>query len=386
MRIVKIAVLCCLIAVVAVFISCSSLPRYNIPNERAHIGNNTLDEDTEVHLQGILDKAVQEYRLIGIQVSVKTRDGKIWNGVSGTKDRGRKILMSADDPIRVGSVTKVFTSVIIFRMIENGTLGLDQTINAWFPDIPGAYTVTIRNLLDHSSGIPEILGMNVMMASSFKPHKKWRPEELVRIIKGKKREFAAGASHKYSNSNYILLGLIAEKVTGKPLKDLYREQIIDPLGMRNTYFVPYEDAPANLTNGYDRNLIPLPGYHLVKPDNTSWSTCAFSPGAMVSTASDLLRFLGAIMDVSLISGDSLIAMTSFTEGRDEKEMYNRFFGMGLFRFDVFDGTIGHLGLFIGSEALAIYHPGKRYVITLTSNVSKFEKDRLVADIIRIIGN
>jgi len=384
--VVKIASLCCLIAVVAAFISYLSLPRYDIPKERRPSGNNTLDEDIAVQLQGILDKAVEKYRLVGIQVSVKTRDGKTWNGVSGTKDRKRKIPMSADDPIRIGSVTKVFTSVIIFRLIEDGTLGLEQTINAWFPDIPGAHSVTTRHLLDHSSGIPEILDLKVMLASSFNPHKKWRPEELVRLIKGKKPEFAAGTAHKYSNSNYILLGLIAEKVTGKPLKELYREQIIDPLCMRNTYFVPYEEAPANLTNGYDRNLIPLPGYHIVKPDNTSWSTCAFSSGAMVSTASDLSLLLAAIMDASIVSGDSLIAMTSFTEGGDKKERYNKFFGRGLFRFDVLGGTIGHLGLFIGSEALVIYHPEKRYVIALIGNVSKFEKDGLVADIISIIGN
>lgn len=332
--------MCCLIALGAVSISCSSLPRYDIPKERGHDAGNTLDEGTGARLRGILDQAVEQYRLIGVQLSVKTGDGKTWNGASGTKDRKRKIPMSAEDPIRIGSITKVFTAVVIFRLIENGMLGLDQAVDAWFPDIPGGHTASLRHLLDHSSGIPEILP----------------------------------------------LGLIAEKATDKPPKDLYREQIIAPLGMRSTRFIPYEEAPANLVDGYDRNLIPLPGYHVVTPDNTSWSTCAFSSGAMVSTASDLSRFMAALMDARLVNEESLRAMTSFTEGGAKKEKYNKSFGLGLFRFDIFSGTIGHLGLFLGSEVLALYHPDKRYVIALAGNVSRFDKDGLVADIISILGH
>jgi D-alanyl-D-alanine carboxypeptidase len=221
--------------------------------------------------------------------------------------------------------------------------------------------------------------------STIHPHKIWKPEELLKMLKDRKLDFMPGSKHKYSNSNYILLGLIAEKVTGKPLKELYREEILDPLGLRNTFFVPYENPPLNLVSGYDRSLILFPGYIEIKSDNTSWSTCAYASGAMASTANDLMRFISSIMDTTIINKKSLELMTSFHQGADKKEKYNKNFGFGLFHFDtIYDNTYGHLGLFIGSEAIVLYHPEKIYIISLISNVSKFNKDELIKDIIRII--
>jgi len=365
--------------------SCSSLPRFVIPNERKISNWGTLDTQTADLLQGILDDAISKYNLIGIQASIKTKDGRTWNGASGTADKKRKKLLTINDPIRIGSVTKTFTAVLILHLIEKGYIRLDQNLDVWVPDISESHKITLRHLLNHSSGIPEILGMKVMMASTIHPHKIWKSEELLEIIKNKKLDFMPGSKHKYSNSNYILLGLIAEKVTGKPLKELYREEILNPLDLRNTFFVPYENPPINLVSGYDQSLIPSPGYIQIKSDNTSWSTCAYASGAMVSTANDLLKFISSIVDTTIINNKSLELMTSFHQGADKKEKYNKYFGFGLFHFDtVYDNTYGHLGLFIGSESIVLYHPEKKYIVSLIGNVSKFNKDELIKDIIRII--
>ncbi len=365
--------------------SCSSLPRYSIPNGRNIINSGTIDSHTADLLQVVLDKAINKYNLIGIQVSVKTKEGRTWNGASGTADKERTKPLSINNTIRIGSVTKTFTAVLILRLIEKGYIRFDQSIDIWFPDISESNKITIQHLLSHSSGIPEILGMKVMMTSTINSHKIWKSDELLEIIKNKKLKFKPGTIYEYSNSNYILLGLIAEKVTGKPLKTLYREEIFEPLGLKNTYFVPYENPPINLVTGYDRNLIPLPGYQKIHPDNTSWSTCAHASGAIVSSASDVMRFFDAIMQAIILDEKSIKVMTFFHQGADEKEKYNKNFGLGIFHFDdVYDNTYGHLGLFIGSEALAIYHPEKGYVIVLIGNVSKFNKDELIKDIIRII--
>lgn len=356
------------------------------PNNQAATNGNTIDTASADLLQKAVDNAITKERLIGLQVAVKTGAGKTWNSANGFADKKRTKPLEGDSPIRVGSITKTFTAVVIMHLIERGSLELDQSIAAWFPEIAESNKITIRNLLNHSSGIPEVLGMKIMLVSTLNPRKIWKPAELIKIMKSKKRGFSPGSKNQYSNSNYILLGLIAEKITGKPLQDLYREEILGPLGMKNTYFLPYENPPADLVNGFDRSFIPFPEGYEVKANNTSWSTCAYASGAMASTAGDLMIFYTAVMDQTIISEKSLALMTSFQSGPDNNEKYLKNFGSGLFQFDEFnDTTYGNLGLFIGSEALALYHPEKRYVITLIGNVSRFEKDELVREIIKVLN-
>jgi D-alanyl-D-alanine carboxypeptidase len=378
-----------IVGLILSFILGSSLSSAELSSLNQTLTNeNTVDAHSAELLQKVIDHTVAEERLVGLQVSAKTGNGETWNGVSGTVDKKRTKVLEINNPIRVGSITKTFTAVIIMHLIEKGYLALDQSIDNWFPGISGSNQITIRNLLNHSSGIPEILGMKMMFVSTINPWKVWKPAEIIQIITSKDLEFSSGSKHKYSNSNYILLGFIAEKVTGRPLQDLYREEILDPLGLKNTYFLPYDCPPVDLVNGYDRSFIPFPGGYVVKKDNTAWSTCAYASGAMASTAQDLMNFYDAIMNKTVVSERSFTAMTAFENSNDKNntEEYLDRFGFGLFQFNAaYDNTSGNLGMFIGSEALALYHPEKRYVITIVGNISRFHKDRLVQEIIGIIN-
>jgi len=375
-------------AILTILNSCTGFNQYKIPNKILHQSKMENSLLIENKLQSITDSLINQQELIGLQVSIKFPDGKIWNGCGGTIDEDRKIPISNDHIIRMGSLTKTYTAVLIFKLAEKGLLSLDDKLNKWFPSYNYSSKVSIRMLLNHSSGIPDLLGMKVMFLSTLNSGKKWTKDELLNLIFDNELDFAAGSDHQYSNSNYVLLGIIAEIVTGKSLNELYATEIFKPISLSNTYFLPLEIIPSKLITGYDRNLIPLPGWHTTEPNNTAWASCAFSSGSMAATASDILLFFNAVQNKTLVSDSSYQLMTHFAKAKEPKDKYFENFGMGLFQFgDYFGKTIGHLGLFVGSEAIALFSEEKNFIIVILTNTSRIlNNDEIVQIYLKAISN
>jgi len=183
-----------------------------------------------------------------------------------------------------------------------------------------------------------------------------------------------------------LLGILAERATDKSLATLYREQIFTPLDIHQTQFLPSEDALQELVPGFDRDLIPLPGWHANKPENSAWSSLAYASGGMAATASDVMIFFAAIMRREIISDESYRIMTAVTRARMPKDKYLENFGLGLFRYgDVYRGTYGHMGLFVGSEAIALFDPERRFALVLLANVSRIkDRDSIIKEYLDVI--
>jgi D-alanyl-D-alanine carboxypeptidase len=276
--------------------------------------------------------------------------------------------MQRDDVLRIGSSTKIFTAVIILKQVETGQLGLEDPLSKWSPEIPEADAITVRNLLNHTSGIEEIISKGIM--KSIIPSTVWSEDDLLKLIASSPLKFTPGSQWEYSNSNYILLGMIAERVSGKTMLQLYHEVIIDPLNLKHTCFVPYEPAPAALVAGYERDLSHIPGMLDIAPGNTSWATLAFSSGAMVSTAEDLGAFLDHLMAGDLLSAASMQEMTTFVASVNPGIPAEDGYGLGLMRLDV-NGQelIGHIGWFMGATSIAMASPDRGYTIVITSNLS-----------------
>jgi D-alanyl-D-alanine carboxypeptidase len=170
----------------------------------------TLEPETAAQLQSILDEDVNLLKVPGLQAFVRTPDGKTWSGTSGTTDLARKNLLQRDHILRVGSVTKTFTAVLILKLAEEGYLSLDDPLAGWFPQYTNAGGVTVRQLLNHSSGIPEILESPNLLIKSIIPWTYWKPQELVDIAAKGKPYFTPGNDWHYSTSNYILLGTLCD--------------------------------------------------------------------------------------------------------------------------------------------------------------------------------
>lgn len=344
---------------------------YQPPTDRDLSRWGTMNGETAARLQSALDAEVNRQRVPGFQVSIQTAEGFIWSGVSGTTDPERRIPLGREHIIRVGSVTKTFTAVIFLQLVEEGKLSLDDPLSKWFPDFPNAERITVRDMLTHRSGIFNNLESPVVLGSLFLPRKVWQPQEMVDIAAREKLH--AQDEYYYSNTNYILLGLIAEQITGQDAATLYRKRIFEPLGLHDTYFIPYEDVPKNLISGYDRDMVPLPGLIEMKPDDVSAATSAFTSGGMVSTADDLMKFYEALYTGHLLSSTSLDEMTTFFKAHDEDLPQITGYGLGLFRLEV-DGeeVWASIGFFIGSTTMVAYSPGEKDIVAIIGNLSLYD--------------
>jgi len=356
---------------------------YVPPADRQISAWGTLDDSTAQRLQAALDAEVNLQKVPGMQAFVRTADGSTWSGASGTTDLARRDPMQRDDVLRIGSTTKTFTAVLVLKLVEEGRLSLDDPLAKWFPNIPNAEAITIRDLLNHSSGIPEIIPKGLMR--SIVPSTYWTRDQLLQLIAGDKPLFTPGSQFSYSNSNYILLGFIVEDITGKPILQLLHEQILDPLNLTNTYFIAYEPAPASLVTGFDRDLAKIPGMLEITPGNTSWATLAFTSGAMASTADDLGVFFDNLFEGKLLLPSTMEEMTTFIPAMNPGLDAQTGSGLGLMRFEV-DGQelIGHVGEFMGSSSIAVYSPEKGYTITITCNLSFPDLAAVVASLQEVI--
>lgn len=368
-----------LVVVVLVLQFTRSVGPFEPPEGRQLSTWGSVEAEVAQELQSILDRDVNLLKVPGLQAFVRTPDGKTWSGASGTTDLARKDLLRRDHVLRVGSVTKSFTAVIILKLVEEGRISLDEPVAKWFPDLPSADAITIRHLLNHSSGIPEIIPK--VLLKSIIPSTYWQSDELVGLIVEDEPQFTPGSGFAYSNSNYILLGLIAEEVSDKPITQLLHEQIIDPLNLEHTYFIPYETTPTQLVTGFDRDLASIPGMLTISTGNTSWATSAFTSGAMASTAEDLGIFFERLFTGALLSPSTMEEMTTFIDASNPGFPEQTGSGLGLMRLSV-DGRelIGHVGQFMGSTAIAMYSPRENYTITVTSNLSNADLVRVLVDL------
>jgi D-alanyl-D-alanine carboxypeptidase len=353
------------------------------PDDRLINAWGTLDREKAQQLQAVLDDEVNLQKVPGFQAFVRTSDGKTWSGVSGTTDLARKNLMQREDILRIGSVTKTFTAVIVLKLVEEGRLNLDDFIAKWFPDFPNAEQISVRQLLSHTSGIPEIIPRVIM--KSIIPSTYWQPEELVNMIAQDASNFTPRGKYEYSNTNFIMLGLVAEKISGESITQLLHEQIIDPLNLEHTYFIPYEQAPARLVPGFERDMASIPGMLDIGVDNTSWATAAFTSGALASTADDLGVFFDHLFTGDLLSPASMKEMTTFIDAPNLGIPEQTGYGLGLMQLEVSgQELVGHIGWFMGSTAIAMHAPDKNYTIVVTCNLSTPDLVAVVAGLQKVI--
>ncbi len=348
----------------ALFVSCEKFDAYEDHQAVTMSAPAWIDSVKAAEMQEELINIMNNNELLGLQVCVAHRDRGSWSLSLGTTDPEQKDPVENHHVFRIGSVTKVYTAALIFRLIEEGYLELDQAVTEFYPRMTNVEHVLVRHLLEHTSGIRDIFTMPAILinASNF-PDKQWDPFQLATTCMKKSLLFEPGSEYSYSNTNYILLGLIAEEVTGSMLSALYREYLFDPLGLSETRFVPYVPAPDELISGYVHHYaLSFREWFPTTPENRSWPTLAFSAGAMVTSATELAVFVKGLFGREIVSAESLDAMTGIRDGREK----------GLQRISV-NGTAcyGHEGEITGFESMAIFHPDSGRIIVVCSNTTPF---------------
>jgi D-alanyl-D-alanine carboxypeptidase len=260
-----------------------------------------------VALQRALDETVAG-GVSGSYANVVDEDGT-WQGASGVGDVVTRRAPDASGRIRVASVTKSFVATVVLQLVAEHKIGLDDKIADYLPGLlPYPEPITIRQLLQHTSGLPrDMVQWTSNPAIDLERFKLFEPEELVKLgTDGKPLAFAPGQGWQYSNIGYTTLGLLVEHVTGHPLDAELTTRIFGPLDLGDTSFPSeYPFLPRAAAHGYERLYGPL----LPLSDLTtySWSRL-WGSGNLVSSLHDLNRFFAALLDGELLPAEQLREM------------------------------------------------------------------------------
>ncbi|MEO3973441.1 serine hydrolase domain-containing protein [Streptomyces sp. CAU 1734] len=340
----------------------------------AQTGKPAKDPRTTA-LQEVIEDQVERAGIPGVLASV--RDGKrVWRGEAGVADLRTGKKRGDHDRFRIGSITKTFVTTVILKLEAEGRLDLDDTVEKWLPGLVtgnghDGSKVTIRQLLNHTSGIsnytanPEFgatyLGEEGFLKNRYHRHS---PESLVGWAMRSAPDFEPGAGWNYSNTNFILAGLIIEKATGRSYEQEMQDRILRPLGLRNTTLPRHSAAmPKPSGRAYSKmfNAGPDAKFHDATRLNASWG---WSAGDMISTTGDLQRFAGALLSGKLLppaqQKELTTAVTLPVPGADVG------YGLGLERAVLSCGVEiwGHSGGIHGSiSEMYTTSDGKRTMVT-----------------------
>ncbi|WP_030682873.1 serine hydrolase domain-containing protein [Streptomyces sp. NRRL B-1347] len=271
---------------------------------------------------------------VGALMEVRDEDGT-WRGTSGVAELHTKRPVPAHGRFRIGSVTKTFLATVVLQLVAKGRLQLDDKVEAWLPGaVPRGHRITVRHLLNHTSGAPDYRRLLPMPPSpEFLDNRlrTWPAAELVRRAVADPPTFEPpGSGYAYSNTGYLLLGQIIEKVTGRPYGEEIERRVIRPLRLRGTS-VPGTDP--RIRGPHPHGYVPIrqaTGERLV--DLTTMNPSLLGAGGeMISTTHDLNRFMAALLGGRLLPGHLLAAMK--TPGVKDGN-----YGLGLRRWDTSCGV------------------------------------------------
>lgn len=282
----------------------------------------------------------------------------------GYADLDWSIPNTPDTRFRIGSLTKQFTAASILLLQERGQLELNVPIKTYLPDAPSTWDkVTVYQLLTHTSGIPNFTG-----TAGFDTYKRQShsPEESVRLVRDKPLDFDPGVKFYYSNSNYVLLGEIIERVSGMPYGGFLRQNIFVPVGMTETGMDSDSAILPRRAQGYESTA---EGFR--HSDYISM-TVPYSAGSLYSTVGDLLKWERALFGGKVVSASSLRSMT--TANLNE-------YGMGLFiRNAGHHELITHDGSIEGFESSLNYYPERQLTIVVLGNVRTDAPSKIAAQL------
>jgi CubicO group peptidase (beta-lactamase class C family) len=323
-------------------------------------------------LDRFLDQLFEKNQAMGELTIV--RDGELIYDHTfgfGQMNGGVKQPLTAASRFRIGSITKMFTAIIIYQLAEEKRLNLADKLAKFAPEIPNATKITIAHILGHRSGIHNVFGDPAQ--------EPWRPDQpiskadlLVRIAKGPP-DFEPGTMHRYSNSGYSVLGFVIERVTGKAYEDIVKERISSRVGLNDTYVT---DAPIDVAKGEALTYRAFAdGWRQSSSENHP--TIRFAAGSIVSTTADMAKFMKALFDGKLISPESLETMKTQREGE----------GMGMAAFTWEGRTFyGESGGDATTGAWVAYLPEEKLAIAYATNAKVYSVSEIMKGVAAIYYN
>ncbi|MEM6845053.1 MAG: serine hydrolase [Bacteroidota bacterium] len=321
--------------------------------------------------QSILDQH-QRQGLVGATLLVKDQEG-LWVGAAGYADIASNVRMDPNHVFFIASISKLFTASAIYRYIDQGLLSFNDKVSQWLSDevvdnVENTNQATIAHLLSHRSGILDFYTTQFDL-DRLNADQEWTKEEVLRYIYGKSAEFEVDADYSYSNTNFLLLSMILEQVSGKSFEEVYQEEVFNPLNLTSAYYSEEQIIPEGVVKGY----VDL-------YDNNQFVESAFlyedelgigGDGGVAINAYHLAIFLENLVSDDFISASSQALMTDWfplPEDYHWEEYGQTENGYGIERFNTkYESAIGHTGGIDGFSTYGFYFPESDMTYVLLCN-------------------
>jgi len=328
--------------------------------------NHPINPSFSASEQQKLDEVVKTYRdkfpipgvIAGIWVPKK---GTYIKGY-GVSDLATQKAMDPHVSFRIASLTKTFVATVLLQLVDEGKINLDDPLSNYIKDsgIPNADTITIRQLANMTSGLFDYPTDEVFDKLHEEDRTRfWEPKELLSYATKHPPYFAPGTSYKYTNTNYILLGMVIEKVTGNSVKDEIQNRIATPLNLKNTYYATDTTLPRNAAHGYTDSI------HQKNIDDVSiiGPSYAGAAGAMISNIEDLGVWAKAYGTGKLISKHAYQTQTTWVDEPNSPQVK---YGIGMMKVGNF---IGHTGVIDGYNLSMFYEPVTKAAIVIVQTLN-----------------
>ncbi len=303
---------------------------------------------------------LEENNKLMATMTISKNNQEIYNKAVGFSEVATKTKNSANTKFRIGSITKAFTAVMVFQLIDEGKITLETPLSMFYPKVPGSEKIKISNLLNHSSGLYNITNDPDFGKWMLNPSTK---RQMLSRIKKYTLDFEPGEKTAYSNTNYLLLGYIIEGLD----KDMYSQcldrRIVKKIGLEHTYYGGEIYIKANESNSYEienKDWMIQPETNMSNPGGA---------GAIVSTSGDLTKFMDALFNGDLISKSSLEAMKK----SNNKEVCHGLFYANMNGVDLYASEGG----IDGFQSMLVHVPVTKTTIALVSNGLDFSKMRIM---------
>ncbi|VAW71495.1 Beta-lactamase class C-like and penicillin binding proteins (PBPs) superfamily [hydrothermal vent metagenome] len=326
---------------------------------------------------------------LGANVTVSDSINGVWSSACGFKSLNPSQPLESNESFYLYSITKTFTAIVVLKLGEKGLISLDDPIVNYLTNLAVADSVTVRHLLNHTSGIPSYTDLpEYMPATKESPSDPWTFEHVINLTCGGVLDFDPGGQWHYSNSGYMLLLLMIESVTGESYSKNIDKYIVQAIGLKNTYVAENVDE-GRVTNGYRR--------YLNSDDKMENITNIYNPwwcktGLIVSTSLEVTKLFQSLFNGKLVNSESLSQMTEVTPISPlvNSRFSNPGYGLGLV-IESKSGhglSYGHGGDGPGFNAWSVYYPefnGREIIVAVLCNTTMGGHPLyLVKDILRVL--
>jgi len=324
-----------------------------------------FERDVDTMMQGYVTK--QDW---AGNVAIVYDGRRIVRAAYGVGDRTWQIPTPLDAVYRVGSVTKMFTSVTVLQLVQAGQMSLDASVRTYLPDLPPAWQpVTIRHLLTHTSGASEYMSSTNSFRTLMRVER--TPQAVLALVQDRPLRFAPGSKYEYSNTNYVALGMIVEKLTGKPYADVIESRFLRPLGMTHSGYFDYTRIVPSLVPGYLREDGRLQNMFHIAP------SMLYAAGNLYSTIDDLLLWDRALHDTDALGLRPALKDEMF---RDQGHGY----GLGAFVEKIEGETaVGHGGTLPGYQLGYERFTRLPLTVLVLTNTSPIDVDKMARDLAKL---